>query len=85
MLHILLIQHGDIEANPGPTKEKIKNFSCCHWNASSLTAHNLTKTTHLEACNAIYKHDFICISETFFDSLITERDKNIQLNGYNDH
>ena len=27
-------------------------------------------------------HDFICISETFFDSPATEGDKNIQLNGY---
>ena len=23
-LHVLLLQHGDIETNPGPTKEKIK-------------------------------------------------------------
>ena len=48
-----------------------------------LTAHNLTKISHLEAYKAIYMHDFICISETFFDSSVTEVDKNIQLNGYN--
>ena len=49
----------------------------------SLIAHNLTKISQLEAYNAIYKHYFICISEAFFNSSVTEGDKNIQLNGYN--
>ena len=77
-----MLQHGDIETNPGPTKEKIKNLSCCHWNVNSLIAHNF-KISHLEAYNAIHQHGFICISETFFDSSVTEGDKNIELNGYN--
>ena len=63
-LHVLILQHGDIETNPGPTKEKIKNLSFCHWNINSLIARNLTKISHLEAYNAIYKHDFISISVT---------------------
>ena len=46
-------------------------------------AHNLPKTSKLEAYNSVYKHDFICISETFFDSSVQERDKNIQLADYN--
>ena len=75
-LHILLLQHGDIETNPGPQKEKTKNLSCCHWNVNSLIAHNLSKLAQLEAYNSVYKHDFICISETFFDP-------SIQLDGYN--
>ena len=29
-LHILLLQHENIENNPGPQKEKTKNLSCCH-------------------------------------------------------
>ena len=53
-LHVLFLQHGDIETNPGPTKEKIKNLSFCHWNVHSLLAHNLTKISHLEAYHAIY-------------------------------
>ena len=28
-LHILLLQHRDMETNPGPQKEKIKILSCC--------------------------------------------------------
>ena len=82
-LHILLLQQGDRETNPGSQNEKKKNFSCCHWNLKSLVAHNLFKLFQLEAYNSVYKHDFICISETFFDSSIQEGDKNIQLDGYN--
>ena len=82
-LHVLLLQHGNIETNPGPTKEKNKNISFCHWDVNSLKVHNLIKISHLEVHNAVYKHDFIYISETFFDFSVTERDKNIHLNGYN--
>ena len=46
-------------------------------------AHNLFKISQLEAYNSFYKHDFICISETFFDSSVQEGKKNIQLDGYN--
>ena len=35
--------------------------------------------SHLEAYNTIYNHDFIYISDTFFDSSNTDGDKN----GYN--
>ena len=73
----------EIETNPGPQKEKTKNLSCCHWNVNSLIAHNLSKLSQLEAYNSVYKHDFICTSETLFDSSIQEEDTNIQLDGYN--
>ena len=32
----LLLLHGDIKINPSPNK-KYKFFTCCHWNANSLT------------------------------------------------
>ena len=82
-LHILLLQHGDIETNPRPQKEKKKNLSFCHWNVNSLIAHILYKLTYLEAYSSVYKHDFICISETFFGSSVQEEDKNIQLDSNN--
>ena len=81
-LHLLLLQHGDIERNPGPQSGQIKNLSCCHWNVNSLVAQNLSKITQLEAYNSLYKHDFICISETYFDSSILEGDSSFQLDGY---
>ena len=73
-LHLLLLQHGDIEGNPGPQSGQIKNPSCCHWNVNSLVAQNLSKITRLEAWNYLYKHDFIRVSETYFDSSILGRD-----------
>ena len=36
---LLLVQHGDIEINPGPQKKQAKYLSCCHWNVKSLLAH----------------------------------------------
>ena len=86
MLYTILIyfcSNTDIETNPGPQKEKKKNFSCYRWNINRLTAHNLFKLSQLEAYNSVYKHDFICISKMLFDSSIQEGDKNIHLDGYN--
>ena len=85
MLYTILIyfcSNTDIETNPGPQKEKKKNFSY-RWNVNRLTAHNLFKLSQLEAYNSVYKHDFICISKMLFDSSIQEGDKNIHLDGYN--
>ena len=78
-LHLLLLQHGDTERNPGPKSGQIKNLSCCHWNVNSLVAQNLSKITQLEAYNSLHKCDFICISETYFDSSILEGDSSFQL------
>ena len=30
IIFLLLVQHGDIEINPGPKKKQPKYFSCCH-------------------------------------------------------
>ena len=80
-LYLLLLQHGDIESNPGPKKEQIKYLSCCHWNVNSLLAQNMSKISQIEACNLLYNYDFIGISETYFDSSIFEADRNFQPNG----
>ena len=82
-LHLLLLQHGDIESNPGPRNEQTnKNLSCYHCNTNSLLAHNLAKTSKIKAYNSIFNHDFICILETYFDSSVSEGDRSFQLNGY---
>ena len=39
---MLIMQHGDIESNPGPSK-KHRPLTCCHWNVNSLTAHKMIK------------------------------------------
>ena len=81
-LHLLLLQLGDIDGNPGTQSGQIKNLSCCHWNVNRLVAQHLPKITQLEAYNSLYKHDFIHISETYFDSSILEGDSSFQLDGY---
>ena len=63
-------------------KEQIKFLSCCHWNVNSLVAQNICKISQIEVYNSLYNYDFICISETCFDSSILQGDINFQLNGY---
>ena len=36
IIFLLLVQHGDIEINPGPKKKQLKYFLCCPWNVNSL-------------------------------------------------
>ena len=73
-LFICLKSHGDIELNPGPRKSKNCSLSVCHSNLNSLCAHNFSKVTQLKAYNSLYKHDFICLSETYLDSSITDEE-----------
>ena len=72
--------HGDIELNPAPRKLKTNSFSIFHWNLNSLATHNYSKLTQLIAYNSVYKHDFICLSETYLDSSIP--DNLIDIEGY---
>ena len=76
-----MLCNGDIEPNPGPRKSKQNSLSICHWNFNSLSAHNFAKLTQLKAYNSIYKHDFICPSETYFDS--TTANNMLEIEGYN--
>ena len=42
----------------------------------------MCKISQIEAYNSLCNYDFICISETYFDSSILEGDRNFQLNAY---
>ena len=64
----VLLSHGDIEINLGPKKLKKNSLSVCHWNLNSLSAHNFSKLTQLKAHISKYKHEFICLSETYLNS-----------------
>ena len=68
----LLLCHGDIEIDPDSKKFKKNSLSVCHWNLNSFSAHNFSKLTQLKAYTSIYKHDFICLSETYFNSSIPD-------------
>ena len=78
----LLLLHGDIESNPGPRNSKNHLPLLCHWNLKSLPAHNFSKMLLLKAYNAIYKYDFICLSETYLDSSIPSDYVSLDLVGY---
>ena len=75
---ILLLKHGDIEIDPGPKKKLSKCFSCCHWNANSILAHN--KLSLLAAYNSALNYDLICLTETYLNSTVDPN--NLLINGY---
>ena len=76
-----LLCNWDTEPNPGPRKFKQNSLSICHWNLNSLSVHNFAKLTQLKTYNLIYKHDFICLSETY---LYSATPKNLlEVKGYN--
>ena len=75
-----MVQHDNIEINPGPKKKQPKYFSCCHWNVNSLLAHN--KISLLTVYNAIHQYDVIFVLETFLDSSVSLGDHNLSIQGY---
>ena len=80
LLHF--ITHGDIEVDPGPKKNCSTNFSFCHWNLNSLSAHNYVKLSSLQAYNSVYKHDVICLSETYLDNSVLSDERDLNFPGY---
>ena len=80
IIFLLLVQHGDIEINPGPMKKQPKYFSCYHCKVNRLLAHN--KISLLTVYNTIHQYNVICVSETFLDSSVSLDDHNISIQGY---
>ena len=80
-LYVLLITlSGDVELNPGPKRNTVQTLSICHWNLSSICAHNFAKLTLLRAYVSVRKFDIICLSETYLDYSID--DENLEISGY---
>ena len=74
---------GGVEGSPGPRANSCDCLSICHWNLSSICAHNFVKLSLLRAYIPIDKIDIICLSETYLDSSIPSDDDNLELPGYN--
>ena len=72
----------DVEVNRGPKKNCSTSFSFCHWNLNSLTAHKYVKLSSLKAQNKVYKHDIICLSETYLDTSVLLDDIDLDFLGY---
>ena len=79
-LRSLLPLHGDIKSKPWPRNSKNHLSSFC--NLGSLPACNFQKMLLLKAYNAIYKHDFICLSESYLDTMIPSDHISLDLEGY---
>ena len=65
---------GDVEENPGTKPSSNQIFSICHWNLSSISAHNYIKLFFLRA----HRFDVICLSETYLDSDTPHEDTNLE-------
>ena len=79
-LRSLLPLHGDIKSKPWPRNSKNHLSSFCH--LGSLPACNFQKMLLLKTYNAIYKHDFICLSESYLDTMIPSDHISLDLEGY---
>ena len=79
-IFLLLRSHGDIELKPGSNKSKDNTLSIRHWNLNSIAVHNFSKLSQLKAYISTYKHDLICLSETYLDSSTTSNI--IDIEGY---
>ena len=77
----MLIQHDDIELNPVLAKNTdIWHLSLkCKQSYCSQDAKNLIDRVY----NTNHKYDFICISETYWDSTVAWDDKDLVIEGYN--
>ena len=73
---------GDDEENPGSKPGSSKSFSICHWNLSSISAHNYIKLSLVRAYVSTHKFDIICISGTYLNSDTSTVDENLEIIGY---
>ena len=81
---LILFVCGDVELNPGPkNRNSCYNFSICHWNLNSITAHNFAKVNLLQAYNAIHDFDMICLFESYLDSTVSSDNDNLYIRDYN--
>ena len=74
---------GDIERNPGPKPNFCQSFSLCHWNLSSISAHNFIKLSLSRPYIAIHKFNVVCLSEAYLNSSISNDDGSLEVPGYN--
>ena len=80
---LILFVCGDVEPNPGPkNRNSCYNFSICHWNLNSITAHIFAKVNLLQAYNAIHDLDIICLFESYLDSPVSSDNDILYIRDY---
>ena len=78
--HLILLQSGDIEINPGPMKSSRVNF--CHWNLNGTAAHDFVKVPLIEAFIKANNIDVNFLLEIFLDSTIPLNDERLYIKWY---
>ena len=81
LLQLILLQHKDVEVNPGPRKAKLNSFSCCHWNVS-LISHKMAKLSQMKHIILFIIMIWFVYLKNYFDSSISVEDTRIQLDVY---
>ena len=71
---------GDVALNPGPKRNAAQILSICHWNLSSICAHNFDKLSLFIAYVSVHKFDIICLSQTYLHS--STDDESLEISGY---
>ena len=61
----------------------IQSFSICHWNLNSILALHFIKLSLLKPCIAIYKFDFVCLSQTYLNAIISNDNNSLEVSIYN--
>ena len=81
-LLLILFVCGDIHLDPGLKRIRcFYNFSICHWNLNSITAHNHGKINLLKSYNTVKKFGLICISKWCLDSSISSDSEKLSIGG----
>ena len=73
---------GDIEMNPSYKPSSCDKFPISHWNLNSISRHNIIKLSLLRGYISIHNFDFLCLSETCLDSIISSNDSNLIIPGH---
>ena len=77
-----LFLSGNIDTNPGPSRNLNNHFTVCYWNLNSISAHNFAKVQLLKAYLAAHKFDIVRLSETYLNSSLPFDDDNLEIPGY---
>ena len=72
---ILITLSSDIEKNMCSIPSSCVNFSICHWNLNTISAHNFIKISLLRVY--VSTHNY-----TYLDSIISSNDNNLTIPGY---
>ena len=79
---ILITLSSDIEKNMCSIPSSCVNFSICHWNLNTISAHNFIKISLLRVYVSTHNFNILCLSETYLDSIISSNDNNLTIPGY---